>query len=193
LVKQYFFDHADEEMQRHTEIVVEQLRQDGADIKEISLASFEAISDAGEIIVSVEASTYHQAMFAENNEQYEPRIRELIEKGLSIPAIQYARALEVRLEQCAEIEALLENVNALITPGATGAAPRSLYTTGSSVMQRPLSVVGLPTISLPTGLNKDGLPLAIQLIGPPRGEDKLLAVALWCEQALDVRLKPLLD
>lgn len=57
-------------------------------------------------------------------------------------------------------------------------------------MQGPWSILGVPAISLPTGLNKDSLPLAIQLSAPPKAEDHLLAVARWCEKALDVHLHP---
>lgn len=39
------------------------------------------------------------------------------------------------------------------------------------------TVAGLPAISVPVGLSDDGLPVGIQLIGPPRGEAKLLAAA----------------
>jgi Asp-tRNA(Asn)/Glu-tRNA(Gln) amidotransferase A subunit family amidase len=55
-------------------------------------------------------------------------------------------------------------------------------------MQAPWTVMRIPTIALPTALNKAGLPLGIQLAGAPKAEDKLLSVARWCEKALDVRL-----
>ncbi|MFQ5996701.1 MAG: amidase [Dehalococcoidales bacterium] len=194
LARQYFFEHADEEMCNHTEKVVERLRQAGAKVAEIVLPpSFAAIRDTGRIINAAEAATYHQEMFAKHKEQYRPGIRGLIEDGLSIPATEYARALERRLEQYADIEPILHQVDALLTPGAPGAAPHGLASTGNSVMQGPWSIAGVPSISLPTGLNKDGLPLAIQLAGPPKAEDRLLAVARWCEKALKVHLRPPLD
>ena len=46
---------------------------------------------------------------------------------------------------------------------------------------------------MPTGLGRNSLPLAIQLVGAPLAEDRLLAVARWCERVLDVSLRPLLD
>lgn len=44
------------------------------------------------------------------------------------------------------------------------------------------TVTGLPAISVPVGLS-NGIPVAIQLIGPPRGEARLLAVARAVEIA----------
>ena len=194
LVRQYFFEQADEEMRAHTEKVVECLRQAGAKVEEIvPPPSFATVPDTGNIIIAAEAATCHQEMFAEHKEQYGPGIRKLIEDGLAIQVTEYARALQTRLQQRAEIEPLLRQVDALLTPGVPGVAPRGLSSTGSAVMQGPWTIIGVPSISLPTGLSQDGLPLAIQLAGSPLAEDRLLAVARWCEQALNVHLRPPLD
>jgi amidase len=132
-------------------------------------------------------------MFAKHKNEYGPKLRELIENGLTIPATEYAKALQTRLQQSVDVEPVLHRVDALLTPGITSAAPRGLGSTGNAAMQAPWSIIGVPSISLPTGLNKDGLPLAIQLVGPPKAEDRLLAVARWCEKALNVHLRPPLD
>jgi amidase len=47
-----------------------------------------------------------------------------------------------------------------------------------------VNVTGLPAISLPLYHGEDGLPLAVQLIGRPVGEEQLLALAVELEQAL---------
>ncbi|PWU78871.1 MAG: hypothetical protein DLM72_20390, partial [Candidatus Nitrosopolaris wilkensis] len=36
---------------------------------------------------------------------------------------------------------------------------------------------GFPAVSIPIGLTKDNMPVAVQMIGPPFREDKILAVA----------------
>ncbi|SHG88337.1 amidase [Marivita hallyeonensis] len=46
------------------------------------------------------------------------------------------------------------------------------------------TVAGLPALSLPVGFTASGLPVGLQLIGPPRGEGRLLQVAHSLEQAL---------
>lgn len=194
LVRQYFFEHADEEMRSHTEKAVECLRQAGAKVEEIvPPPSFATVPDTGNSIMAVEAAAYHQEMFAKHKEQYRPGIRKLIEDGLTIRSTEYASALQTRLQQYADIEPILHQIDALLTPGTTGTAPHGLAFTGSAVMQAPWSIIGVPSISLPTGLSQSGLPLAIQLAGPPKAEDRLLAVARWCEKALNVHLRPPLD
>ena len=191
LARQYFFDNADEEMRSHTEEIGEHLRQAGAEVQEIELPpDFSEIFDNGRGIVAVEATAYHQDMFAKHKDEYRAEMRKLVEWGLSIPATEYAKMLQTRSQQCVSVKQVLYQVDALLTPGAPSAAPHGLNSTGSPVMQAPWTVLGVPAISLPTGLNKDGLPLAVQLVGHAKAEDHLLAVARWCERALDVQLRP---
>jgi len=191
LVKEYFFDYADEEMREHTTSAAEKLQQAGAQIREIRLSSnFPEIMTNGAIIMAVEAAAYHQKMFVEHKSQYAEETIKLIEKGLSTSATEYARSLQVRTEQYSDLKSLFRKVDALLTPGAPGAAPHGLSATGNPIMHGPWTIMGVPTISLPTGLNKNGLPLAVQLAGASFSEAHLLATARWCERALNVSLRP---
>ncbi|MCP5088643.1 MAG: amidase [Rhodobacteraceae bacterium] len=52
------------------------------------------------------------------------------------------------------------------------------------------TVTGLPAISVPVGIGPRGLPVGLQLIGPPRGEAKLLAAARSVEVAVGGPLGP---
>ncbi len=53
------------------------------------------------------------------------------------------------------------------------------------------TTTGLPAMSVPLGLGPRGLPVGLQLIGPPRGEAKLLAVARAVEMAMGGPLGPI--
>lgn len=53
------------------------------------------------------------------------------------------------------------------------------------------TTTSLPAISVPVGVNGDGMPVGLQLIGPPRGEAKLLAVARAVEMAVGGPLGPI--
>ena len=50
---------------------------------------------------------------------------------------------------------------------------------------RPFNVRGLPAISLPCGFTSGGLPIGLQIAGPPGREDRVLALAGAYEQATD--------
>ena len=191
LVREYFYDHADEEMRTHTDNVAESLRHAGAEVKEVGLpSSFPNIHSNGRTIMVVELAAYHKEMFARNKDGYREGIRKLIEEGFATSVTDYARALQTRLQHYADVQTMFGGLDVLITPGAPGAAPEGLKSTGSPVMQAPWTVVGMPTINLPIGLSKTGLPLGTQLVGHPRTEDRLLATARWCERVLDMHMRP---
>ncbi len=194
LVRAFFYDNAEEEMRRHTDDIVARLRQAGATIDEATPPpSFATIIDNARIIMAAETATSHRETFAKHRDKYRDGIRKLVEYGQTIDTAEYEMALQVRLQQCSEMEPLLHQFDALITPGIPGPAPHGLSSTGNPVMQGPWTIMGIPSISLPSGLSKNGLPLAIQLAGPPNAEDRLLAVARWCESVLEVNLRPPLD
>ncbi len=46
-----------------------------------------------------------------------------------------------------------------------------------------ISLTSCPSISVPCGFTRGGLPVGIQIVGPPRREDKLLAAATVFEKA----------
>jgi Asp-tRNA(Asn)/Glu-tRNA(Gln) amidotransferase A subunit family amidase len=48
----------------------------------------------------------------------------------------------------------------------------------------------VPSLSLPTGVDGTGLPLALQLVQAPGGTARLLGVAAWCEHVLGFAARP---
>ena len=49
----------------------------------------------------------------------------------------------------------------------------------------------LPAISLPAGFTKSGMPVGVQLVGPPRGEARLLQVAMAVQEAVALPARPI--
>jgi amidase len=54
---------------------------------------------------------------------------------------------------------------------------------GDPSFQVPWTCFGLPNVTLPTAVGSDGLPDAVQLVGKPLAEARLLQIAAWCESA----------
>jgi Asp-tRNA(Asn)/Glu-tRNA(Gln) amidotransferase A subunit family amidase len=84
----------------------------------------------------------------------------------------------------------MADVDAVIMPVASTTAPRGLASTGSSIFNQPWSVSGFPAMSIPTGLDANGLPFGMQMAAQPYCEAKLLDVAAWCEKVLEFTAAP---
>ena len=105
-------------------------------------------------------------------------------------ARDYVAAANYRREVQRLAARAMERVDALLTPTASGPAPRDRTQTGDTRFQSPWSFTGFPSVSVPIGLSADGLPLGAQLASPPFQEARLLRAAAWIERTLDVTLVP---
>ena len=109
----------------------------------------------------------------------------------------YLRAQKVRTLIRREFEQAFQQYDALLTPTSPTAAfklgektgdPMQMYL--SDVFTIPANIAGIPGISVPCGF-VDGLPVGLQVLGPPLSEETLLRVAYAFEQAHDWRsLRP---
>jgi amidase len=104
------------------------------------------------------------------------------------------RHREAYREQCRQwfadnkVDVLLTPALASTPPAAGQYAPRSWLANVMASMRfapyaAPWNVAGFPAMAVPMGVRTDGLPVAVQLVGPPGSELTLLAVAGQLEQA----------
>jgi aspartyl-tRNA(Asn)/glutamyl-tRNA(Gln) amidotransferase subunit A len=86
---------------------------------------------------------------------------------------------------------VFEGVDALLAPTVPSSAfkigenqsdPVAMYL--NDVLTVPASMAGLPALSVPAGLDSQGLPLGWQLIGRPFEEGSLLTLAQRLEEAV---------
>jgi amidase len=128
----------------------------------------------------------------------EPLTWALWERTRSQDTIAYLTA-RTRLESAARsIVTSLEPYDVVVTPAlggrpvpigeidGLGADPMVKYRRSATFtpFTAIVNVTGQPAISLPLYFGDDGLPTAVQLIGPPAREEVLLAVATQLERAL---------
>jgi Asp-tRNA(Asn)/Glu-tRNA(Gln) amidotransferase A subunit family amidase len=112
----------------------------------------------------------------------------LLDLGRVTPAYAYARAQEVRAAATRMLTAMLDDVDAMLLP-VVSEPPPDIATTGDARFQIPWTLCGFPCVAVPSGMVK-GLPVAVQLVGAPTRESRLLTAAAWCEHVFDVNLRP---
>jgi Asp-tRNA(Asn)/Glu-tRNA(Gln) amidotransferase A subunit family amidase len=134
--------------------------------------------------VTAEAAAFHAVKFSSGAGRYRQQLHAALTSGMTVPAREYILALQHCRRVGRELAASMRGVDALLLPAAPATAPRSLETTGDGTYCAPWSYAGLPAITLPSGLSSEGLPLGIQLIGPPRQDEHLLCLAAWFERVL---------
>ncbi|MEK9662717.1 MAG: amidase, partial [Alphaproteobacteria bacterium] len=109
----------------------------------------------------------------------------------------YVKAQQVRTKILDEFKRAFERVDVLLTPTAPNAAfpigakmddPVAMYL--NDVFTVPANMAGLPGISVPAGLDADGLPLGLQIVGKPFDEATLFRAADAVERAADFTAKP---
>jgi len=156
------------------------LARAGFQIKDVpALADFEAIETRHTALVAAEAARVHEAWFAKFDDLYHPKTAALLTRGAMVTEAEIAEAREGRLQLRRELSALMEvqQIDLWIAPAAPGPAPAGLESTGDPVMNLPWTHSGLPSLSVPSGFDEQGLPFGLQLIGAWMGDEDLLAQA----------------
>ena len=109
----------------------------------------------------------------------------------------YTQAQKVRTLIARDFERAWTQCDLLLTPTAPSAAfalgeksadPLAMYL--NDVFTVPSSLAGIPAMSVPGGLDKDGLPLGLQIIGKPLDEQGVLNASLAIEQRAGFTARP---
>jgi len=146
------------------------------------------------------------------------RVEELIDarqkaglrQGAQIPARDYLRAMRLRTVLAEALRAIFAQVDVLVAPARLSTAPPiaaaldgrppgagSLIPAGTAGALRPGNtgiipagnLAGLPAIFFPCGFGTDGLPVGLQLVGPPFSEPLLVAIVSAYQRATDHHLQ----
>ena len=131
-------------------------------------------------------------------DKLEPLTREMVALADSFKATDYLEALDYLRQMARQLVATWSEIDILLTPTVTqpplpiGAlAPKEgepafqwLLNAAQWVPFTPVwNVTGQPAVSLPLHQSADGLPVGVQLVGPPAGEELLLSLSAQLESA----------
>jgi aspartyl-tRNA(Asn)/glutamyl-tRNA(Gln) amidotransferase subunit A len=173
------------------------LRDLGARIVKVDLPDQTTVSAAALVVLAVEASSAHAPWLRERAQDYGPQVRARLENGLAFTGVQYLNALRWRgLALAAHLDAM-GDADVIITPAARAAAPTIVetdMTAGPSAdamvqtltrFMRPINYLGVPALVVPGGQSRSGMPIGVQLIGRPFGDEILVALGTAFQTATD--------
>ena len=182
-----YLERASDEMRAHFENVVEGLQAAGyAVIRLDPFFDLDEIVARHNLILAAEAAHTHAALYESYRWLYHEQTAALIGSGFTITDKDLGTALADVLNLRRTLNTLMDlhGIDLWISPAATGPAPKGLASTGNPIMNLPWTQVGFPTLGLPSGFNRDGLPLGIQLAAGFNRDEDLLAWGVGIEKAL---------
>jgi aspartyl-tRNA(Asn)/glutamyl-tRNA(Gln) amidotransferase subunit A len=177
------------------------LRGLGVKLVSVTLPDQSAINAAALIVLVVEATSAHAPWLRTRADDYGPQVRARLENGLAVSGVEYLEALRWRGPALAEHLAAIGDVDAIVAPVANSAAPTIAETdvgagAGAELaiqkitrFMRLANYLGLPSLALPAGSSKANLPIGIQLIGRPFGDETLIALGRAFQAATDYHRK----
>jgi aspartyl-tRNA(Asn)/glutamyl-tRNA(Gln) amidotransferase subunit A len=160
----------------------------GIEVVEIRLPNAYLADTICWVIMLAEMAALHRHTLERLGEYGQPLTRQLLVNAQFIDLDDYLRALRLVPRLQRDLELAFDEVDALLVPGTPTPAPSS-YADGFDVdgvnyrweelVSRTVSlfnVTGVPALALPAGFSSDGLPLGVQVVGPPLGDAMCLCI-----------------
>jgi aspartyl-tRNA(Asn)/glutamyl-tRNA(Gln) amidotransferase subunit A len=122
----------------------------------------------------------------------DPGFRAAAEKGMGITLADYARSYEARSRLARQLALWHAKYDLLLAPVTPTAAPPVEMLYNSEAFPRwtkgapytlPFNLTGQPAASMPAGLTESGLPVGLQIVGPPRADALVLRAMRAYESA----------
>lgn len=123
----------------------------------------------------------------------ESRTKGMARAGRLVPDAVFAKAMRSESNVAAKLNAMFDDCDIFITPGlANQPLPVGRYRGRGAVWTfngvarftpfcAPWNMTGQPAVTVPVGFDSDGLPLSVQIVGPPDSEELLIKVAAQIE------------
>lgn len=174
----------------------------GARVVEMSLPNIELTAVVESVIITAEPAAYHEDNLRNRGADFGEDVRALLDAGAGFSAIHYIKAQRLRRIIQQEFADAFRKIDIFAMPSAPvpappiGAATVSLggmeTDIGMAFLRFPCpgNLTGLPAISIPCGLSKEGLPIGLQLMGRAFDEATVLRAAYTFEKNSEPLPKP---
>jgi aspartyl-tRNA(Asn)/glutamyl-tRNA(Gln) amidotransferase subunit A len=193
----FYVEDLDSEVARILDETLVVLKREGANVVQVELPDQRQLTAACQLVLAVEAAAFHKRWLIERPQDYGPQVLMRLQNGLAIPGVSYLEVMRWRGPALAAHLAAVAGVDAVIAPVAPVAAPTIAESDvgntpdAEAVIQRltrftrPINYLGLPSLAIPAGFTRSGLPVGMQLIGRAFDEAMLLRIGAAFQRASD--------
>ena len=167
----------------------------GARIRAVTMPPVETLLRGWIPFCAVETAIAHRDTYPAQAAAYGPALAQLIEQGRAVSGMQLGDVYHERLAFSGALAALFGEVDLLLMPAMPVPVPSlqrmAEFGQDDAVLLRmlrftaPFNFAGTPTITLPGGFDRAGLPIGVQLAGPHLAEGLLCRAGHAFQQRTD--------
>jgi aspartyl-tRNA(Asn)/glutamyl-tRNA(Gln) amidotransferase subunit A len=157
----------------------------GATRRDVTVHGADEANRAFMTQVQADAAMVHRERLAQQPEKFGADVLKRLRIGASISVLDYAAAQERQQLWRHHVASLFHSVDILAMPTVGFGAPLASDAPDMMAMTHRLTRLTslwafalLPALSLPCGLDGSGMPIGLQLVGPPWSEATLLAAGI---------------
>jgi Asp-tRNA(Asn)/Glu-tRNA(Gln) amidotransferase A subunit family amidase len=193
VARDFFFEGLDLEIEAATTDAISVLGKLTAGITEVAIPARNQ-EELRSTVRAAEAYAYHAEFIAKSPDLYQPETLARLRPGANVSTSAYIKARQQLDTMRRSVGQVFQTVDAIVTPaspilpsaiaefshergGSAGFLVRNIQNTS------PFNVYGWPTICVPCGFSGAGLPVGLQISGPPGRDAVVLQIAHAYEQA----------
>ena len=188
--RNHFFDRNQDDVGNAVEQAIGDLASQGMTVREFRIPALEYGLGAIFAVELPSSTAYHDVSLRQGKTQlFEPDVRTLVEVGRFVTGVDYLKGEQLRRVLMDDFRTVFADVDVIVAPTTALTAWRhdatSLEIAGEqeSVLAAswrltyPFNLTGLPSISVPCGFDRNGLPIGMQVAAKPFDEMTALRVA----------------
>jgi len=196
--RDFFWEELDPEIEAAMEAALTVLKKITASQRDIvplaADGSYKSWTDPYGAIFTAEAYAYHKDFIEKSPQLYQPATLKRLRLGADVSAAIYTQSKREMEHVRRTMSNAFEDVDVMITPTVRippftiadlQADLDSARTKELAMLHntRPINFTGLPTISVPCGFTRAGLPIGMQITGRAGDDENVLRLAHAYEQA----------
>jgi len=179
------WERAGDDSRRALDTAARLLEGHGAVLSDLMLpAEFDELTQAQIDIMAYEAAAAFAPELRARPDGFSSGFAALLAAGRGIDGGRFFAAQALASSARRAFEQMFASVDIVLAPSAPGEAPAGLGATGDPMFNRMWTLLGNPCVHVPTGTGAHGMPVGVTLIGPHRGDARVLAAAQALERCV---------